>query len=141
MDDYSRKKKKKKRGCLKNDTSFTNFEETLPLNTVTNANDVIQREEPNPSESNNPHQETWLNDTSDALNADVKVQINTFNFQRSSKEDTENALSSLHIDLLQNGTKLSETQHINNNRGKAQLNSFNDTKRFALEHEKTILAT
>ena len=127
---------KKRRGCLKNDTSITNFEETLPLNVVPNG-DIDKGDRPH-ADINHQLPETKPTDLIETFNDDgVKVKINMCNIQRSSRDDTDSAVSSLHIETLHNGTKLNETQHFNNNMENLEENSLNST--YALQHENTVL--
>ena len=132
---------KKRRGCLKYDTSITNFDETLPLNVGANY-DIIDNCDKPQTEMNHLVRETNPADRIETLdNGDVKVKINICNIQRSSKDDKDSNLSSLHIETLRNGTKLNETRHFNNNMEKTEGNLVNNTNKFALQHKNTTLAT
>ena len=130
------KRGKKRRGCLKNDTSITNFEETLPLNDVPNG-DINKGDEPN-TDMNRQLPQTNPTDLIETFDDDgLKVKINICNIQRSSRDDTDSAVSTLHIETLHNGTKLNETQHCNNNMEPIKESPLNS--RYALQHENTIL--
>ena len=131
----------RKKGCLRNNTSITNFEESLPLNAFVKPNEVNQNDGVFNTEHNSLLHQKELNsdnetDTKD--DSDVKVKINILNIQRKSKDDIDRNLSSVHIETLQNGTTINETKHINNNTEKSETDADADQIRVTLEHENLI---
>ena len=126
----------------KNNTSFTHVDDT-------HSNDGKMHERTS-NEQEKCTEMTNLLHPKDSLRTDrqlstddkeLKVKIDIFNVQRSTKDDIHRNLSSLHIETLQNGTKIGETNHINNNSQVPEIVVEPEAETATLKHENVFFVT
>ena len=72
---------------------------------------------------------------------ELTVKINILNIQRSTKDDIHRNLSSLHIETLQNGTKIGESNHINNNSEVPDIDTAQVTEKATIKHDNVFFVT